>query len=422
MGTIKSAAILIFVFFASWNAFAAKPMVEKPMAPPSKATEMFFKASLNANFEMMDTYLARGADINCGNCEGKGRPPLAMALGGYQINMDLVRYLVKHGANVNLLTQGALSPLMFAISSTRWSYFGGNPEDLVQAMTYLVDSGADVKLINSDGQNALFYLVAHGYDQRTVNTSLRLMRYLVDKGTDVNHQSVDGRTALMLAASGCGIDSVKLLLFMKADPKLKNKMGDTALSLAEDKAASSQSGGSCNQVVAMLRDPEQYRINPLSNSDIIGISGGARSGAQPGASVGEQQEVAFFAGKYSGTFNGSDEGTFQATILQDGAATSTGHSNKTGNSFTGEGKVSSDGSIMIGNISTGTTFTGTISRDGIFTGNWKNTTYNQAGSFQGSKGTQVANTQPPPPANPLQAIGGLLNGIGKILGAPQQQR
>jgi len=422
LSAIQKLAMLMFVLLASGNAFAAKHVaVEKPMAPPSKATEFFFKASSNANFEMMDTYLARGADINCGNCEGRGRPPLAMALGGYGINMDLVRYLVKHGANVNLLTQGALSPLMFAISSSRWSTSVANSEELVQAMTYLVDNGADVKLTNSDGQNALFYLVAHGYDRYTVKTSLRLMRYLVDQGTDVNHQSVDGRTALMLAAGGCGIDSVQLLLFMKADPKLKNKMGDTALSIAEDTAAGRQSGGSCNQVVAMLRDPEQYRINPLSNADVI-------STTQPGVLSSEIQvapsggvnpaALSTYAGNYAGTFNGSDNGTFQVTIQPNGTLTLDGYSSK-GDMFTGEGKVNSDGTVTIGSASTGSTFIGSISQDGV-AGTWKNTNYNQAGSFQGKKGAQFMKIQPPP-ANPLQAFGGFLNGLNKIL-APQPQQ
>lgn len=324
MKTMKTVAVLALSLFAS-AVLAAKPVLEKPLAPPSKATEMFFTASSNANFEMMDTYLGRGADINCGNCDSVGRPPLAMALSGFRFNMDLIRYLVNHGANVNLLTQGAVSPLMFAISKSQWTM--GNPEDLTQVISYLVDNGANVKLTNTEGQNALFHLVARGYSQGTMKTSLRLMRFLVDKGVDVNHSSSDGRTALMLAAGGCGINSVQLLLFMKADPTAKNKMGETALSLAEDKAAASRAGGSCNQVVAMLRDPEQFRINPLSNADVI------------------------------------------AMASENGAASSNGNSGATGN---------------------------------------------------GNQSWEVGGQTSPPTPKPLQTIGSVLDGIGKILGTPKR--
>ncbi|MDO9011729.1 MAG: ankyrin repeat domain-containing protein [Gallionella sp.] len=415
MSVFKSLVVTggILLSFASSSAFAAKyNAIEKPMAPPSKATEMFFKAASNANFEMMGTYLARGADINCGNCESMGRPPLAVALaggGGFAINIDLVKYLVQHGANVNLFTQGVLSPLMFAISSREWAYFAGKPEHLVETITYLVDNGADVKLTNSDGQNALFALVAHGYNQHSANASLRLMRFLVDNGTDVNYQSVDGRTALMVAAGGCGIDSVKLFLFLKANPNLKNKMGETALSLAEDAAAKSQSGSSCNQVVAMLRNPSQFAINPLSNADVIVTAQSARSAGAATAAVGNvAPALSAYAGNYNGNYNGDDQGAFQVAISQEGNITLSGKSLRSNQAFTGSGKIGEDGllGVTLGNISSGATFQGSINpTTGAMYGTWKNS--GQAGNFSGNKQAQLD--------NPLNAIGGLLNGLGKIL-------
>lgn len=137
------------------------------------------------------------------------------------------------------------------------------------------------------------------------------------------------------------------------------------------------------------------------------------SSTSAGSDSGRQ--VSSYAGTYGGTFNGSDSGQFQATILPNGTAMLNGHSNKFGVSFTGEGKVNVNGSITLGSASTGATFTGTIANDGALTGTWKNTQYNQAGSFQGAKGVKVEDASP---SNPLQAIGGFLGGLGNAL-APQ---
>jgi hypothetical protein len=83
--------------------------------------------------------------------------------------------------------------------------------------------------------------------------------------------------------SRCTLLSYQHLLFLHANPELKNALGETALSIAEDAAAKSQSGSSCNQVVAMLRAPEQFAIDPLSNSDVIGTE--IPSGSSGTASV-----------------------------------------------------------------------------------------------------------------------------------------
>lgn len=403
MNTIKTVALLMFVFFTSGNAFAAKkPAVEAPMAPPSKASMMFYTAATNKNYEMMDTYLARGADINCGNCDS-AMPPLARSLSQGILDPELTAYLVKHGANVNLLTQGKLTPLMFVLDNGTWSSnYKPNLDAMLQLVPFLVANGADVTLTNSNGKNALFFLIGHGYSSaETMKVSMQLMRFLVDKGTDVNHQIHDGTTALMFAAGGCGIASVQHLLFLHANPKLKNALGETALSIAEDAAARSRSGSSCNQVVAMLRNPEQFAIDPLSNSDVIGADMPARSD--------ETYPVDSYAGTYGGTFSGDDDGNFQAVILQDGTATSTGHSNKYGATFTATGKVNNAGFVSLGSTSTGAEFSGTISREGVLTGTWKNTPQKEAGSFKGNKGVQVTI----PPTDTLKVIGSIFGGLFK---------
>lgn len=416
MSVFKSFVVAGGVLFclASSGAFAAKHnAIEQPMAPPSKASLMFYTAAKNKNYEMMDTYLARGADINCGNCDSSAMPPLAMALSAdMTVDPELTVYLVKHGANVNLLTQGVMSPLMFALNSS-WSTAWGKPRDaLLKNLPFLVESGADVKLVNSKGLNALFFLVAKGYDNYAYKASMQLMRYLVDKGTDVNHQSNDGKTVLMIAAGGCGVGSVQHLLYLHANPNLKSTLGETALSLAEDAAVKSQSGSSCNQVVAILRNPDRFAIDPLSNNDVIAVAQPVVAGGVAPASAavgGPASALGAYAGNYAGNYTGDDQGPFQVIISPEGNITLNGKSLRSNQAFTGNGKISNDGSlgVTLGSISSGATFQGSINpATGALYGTWKNS--GQAGIFSGNKQAQLD--------NPLNAIGGLLNGLGKILG------
>ena len=97
------------------------------------------------------------------------------------------------------------------------------------------------------------------------------------------------------------------------------------------------------------------------------------------------------------------------TVGQDGSIKLSGKSFQSNQPFTGSGKMNNDGSlgITLGNVSTGATFQGSINpKSGALYGTWKNAAL--AGNFSGSKQGQEG--------SPLEAIGGLLDGLGKVLG------
>lgn len=177
------------------------------------------------------------------------------------------------------------------------------------------------------------------------------------------------------------------------------------MDIAMDRATRSGQNGSCNEVVKILSNPAQAS-RPSPSQAISAVPPAQQSAETPTAAT---PSAANFAGVYSGTFNGSDSGSFRVTVLQDGTAKLAGRSSKMGMSFTGEGKVSPDGSVAVGSASTGATFTGSISSTETLSGTWKNTAYDQAGSFQGRKG--AANTA----ANPLEVINGGLQLLNSIL-------
>lgn len=364
-----------------------------PLPPPSKASIGFYQAALNANYDMMELYLQQGADINCQNCDRDYQmTALYKALGiNNAWDFQLADWLIQRGADINIPANFSqahgVTLVMSAASYSNMPNF--------QALDNLVKRGADVKAIDSTGRTALHYVREwNGID--SYREFIAFVGLLVGNGIDVNRQDKSGTTALMNATNYCSPGAVKLLISYGANTALKDKLGKSAMDIAMDRATQSGQNSPCNEVIKILSNPSQVSRSSPSQANSVAQS--------------SQQGVANFTGTYSGTFNGSDSGSFQVAIAQDGTAKLSGRSSKMGVSFTGEGKVSREGSVAVGSASTGSTFTGSISSTGTLSGTWKNTMYNQSGSFQGSKG--AANTAA---VNPLEVINGGLQLLNTIL-------
>jgi ankyrin repeat protein len=407
---------------ASKNAaHSHKPVVaqQPTFQPPSRATQGLYQATAADNYDIMDLYLQQGADINCQNCEREGNTPINKVLSrlwdSNAMNNTAI-WLIDHGADVNFGNANGETPLMrsipLSIDGIVKNQWIGAKLGISQLTKLLLDKGAKTSAKDIQGDTPLAYLTmigsrndpARSQAERSGFTSVLVA--LLEHGANINAANNRGYTALMGAAFKCADLSVETLLAYKADPTIKNKLGETALDIAIAKATLSGQDSNCNNTVKILHNPQQVRQISFARSIQQGINGSTAH------SNSAQQGVAIYVGTYAGTFNGSDTGTFQVTILPSGAMALDGYSSR-GDVFTGEGKVNSDGSVAIGSAGSGSTFIGSVSQDGV-SGTWKNVTYNQAGSFQGKKGAEFVKIQPQAP-NP---IGGLLSVLNKIL-APQ---
>lgn len=108
-----------------------------------------------------------------------------------------IETLVKAGADVNGF-MGSVFPLALA--------------DNVEVAKALLANGADVNLMNKNGETAIFF-----------NKNIDVIKFLVSEGANINHLNNDGETALFKTSD---IEMVKALIKLGCSPFIKNKNGD----------------------------------------------------------------------------------------------------------------------------------------------------------------------------------------------------
>ena len=143
-------------------------------------------------------------------------PPLIDAL--MRNDLAKAKELIEQGADVNTRDKNGWTPLMYAASYARPA-----PEIL----QVLLAKGADVNAKDNAGDTTLsIAIVRH-------NTGLMdIVRFLLEKGADVNASNKQGLTALMIAAAGHKGEAVQALLAKGADVNAKDDDDSTALILS----------------------------------------------------------------------------------------------------------------------------------------------------------------------------------------------
>ncbi len=133
---------------------------------------------------------------------------------------DLAEYLVRRGADVNLdIDNKRTSPLMAASWSCDF-----------QTTQLLLDSGAEVNHRDTERSSALGLAAYNCQD-------VRIVELLISKGADVNARDESESTPLILAASRGNWLAVGKLLKAGADPRAKDKDGQTAEGSSCDRGA-----------------------------------------------------------------------------------------------------------------------------------------------------------------------------------------
>ena len=133
----------------------------------------FSKYIEKGNLEICECYLAAGMDVN--SRDKDGTPMLNIAV--RNDNAQLVEWLLKNGAELNPVSEDrGYTPLMDAV----WR----KNEEITKL---LIDKGADVNVINKEGQTMIILSVG--------SENLEITRLLCEAGADVDIQDQMGMSA-----------------------------------------------------------------------------------------------------------------------------------------------------------------------------------------------------------------------------------
>lgn len=175
----------------------------------------------NADTEMVRLLIKYGADVNRDYTNGLTPVMLAARSG----NTDILRLLIEAGADISkILTRTGDTALIMAASA-----------GYKECVEMLIDAGADINLKNDDGMSAIMGAAAYGHTQVLENLIIQ------DSNTNISH-SESLSTSLMFSLLGLNyapldthermLESIHILLAAGADISGNNKWGYPAIRVA----------------------------------------------------------------------------------------------------------------------------------------------------------------------------------------------
>jgi uncharacterized protein len=245
----------------------AESGVDMNQADPDGFTGMIL-AILNGHYDVAALFVEKGADIN--RADLSGRTPLYTAVdmhtfeysfnrpvpkpSGKMDSVDLVKYLLAHGANPNARLTDRVKAAKYDTAGNPNLIAGATPflkaasTADVTLMRMLLDAGADPFIRNAQHTNAL--LIAAGLNWRRLGgrgperDAIEALKICLDRGLDIGSFNDLGQTVLHAAAMrGRGGDEdgpntvesenlVRFLISRGADLTIKDKAGRTPFDMA----------------------------------------------------------------------------------------------------------------------------------------------------------------------------------------------
>ncbi len=210
---------------------------------------------------------------------GSDSPLFSAAIRGW---LRVAAYLIDHGANIDLNTQG--TPALIGAA-------GNGRKTMVEL---LLKRGGNVNVQSSGGETALHVASGSGF--------LSVAEVLLDHNANPNAKDNRGITPVHRAAMAANVESLKLLLARGGDPNAKGRSGETPML----SALINKKIGSIAVLVAAKADPnisDNSGVTPLSVATEIKNRGVVEqliaAGAKPDA--GDLNPPLFWAIKYADT-------------------------------------------------------------------------------------------------------------------------
>ncbi len=134
--------------------------------------------------------------------------------------VEIIQYLISHGAQVNLTSLNGISPLMRACEGSK-----------VSIMDLLLKQGADPQMENKEGRTAMFFVSSGAEKSCEAAYDLLLQHH-----ADINHKDKELSTPLIEACKKSNtknIDRIIALISKGANVEFRSKEGRTALQYAK---------------------------------------------------------------------------------------------------------------------------------------------------------------------------------------------
>lgn len=170
-------------------------------------------AAMEGDFENVKARIMMGAKINARDKSRGGISPLHAAV--QTGNLEIVEYLLVHGAKPNIRNSYKQTPAMFIEED----------ETALEMARLLVRYGAKLSLVDKE-KNTFLHHLADSVDNAD------LVREAIANGAKVNAVNKEGKTALMIAVDEINTETVEVLLQSGADVNVRDREGKTALDYA----------------------------------------------------------------------------------------------------------------------------------------------------------------------------------------------
>ena len=169
----------------------------------------FIQSILKNDNELIKELIKQGANVNAKDLDGN--TPLHFA--SCHNNPEIIKLLIEKGAKVNAKSNNKNTPLHLAIDYNN-----------IEIITLLLNQEADVKAEGNNKNTPLHLASCHD--------NLEIIKLLIKKGSEVNAKDLDGDTPLHLASCHNNPEIIKLLIEKGANVNAKSYDKDTPLHLA----------------------------------------------------------------------------------------------------------------------------------------------------------------------------------------------
>jgi len=171
------------------------------------------------NLEVLKFMLENGANVN--GLYKNGQTALHHA--AKQARPEFVKLLLEYGADVTIKdnTYGKFTPLFAAVENS--VYHNLKPQYTksrdVETVRLLLKAGADVDTIGQSNMTPLLFLC---YDLQYRKPNIELIKLLIEHSTDVNYKRESGPSMLINAVRAKNLDVAKILLEAGVDPFIED--------------------------------------------------------------------------------------------------------------------------------------------------------------------------------------------------------